>query len=239
MNEVQGGIFLNQSTKVHQVKVRSRASRLQEPLKPSVKPLELPSRERWGKAWLKADRLMRDLAVAGGLFLVVVAAKNATLPESQSVFGAIQTGAGMQWDESVGKLSFVNSFLPESIQSVWNEHKNMTVFAPVNGSIIHEWSQVEPYVMIDTGLSDVRASSNGEIINIAHGMDEERIVRLRHDDGSETIYGNLERCFMEIGDKVSAGDIIGKLLTNQPLAFEWRIDGRSVNPDGRMLPLTE
>ena len=239
MIDMQGGIFLNHQTQVHQVKVRSRASRLKEPMQSSVSPAEIPCQASWGKKLLQADRLMRNLAVTGGLFLVVAAVRNVSLPEAQSVFGALQAGAGMEWDESVGKLSFVNSFLPESIQSVWNEHHDITVFAPVSGSVVHAWSQYEPYVLIETTAKEVRVCADGEVMSIAHGIDEERIVRVRHDDGTEAVYGNLHSSLPVTGDRVYAGDIIGTLLEGEPLAFELRVEGRSVNPEGRLKPFAE
>ena len=76
-------------------------------------------------------------------------------------------------------------------------------------------------------------------MSVAHGMEEERILRLRHDDGTETIYGNLQSCCVEVGDRVYAGEIIGTLLEDQPLAFEVRINGRSVDPTRGLKPLTE
>lgn len=230
---------MNQQTQVHNVKIRSRASRLQEPSNPISKAVELPERKGWGNWWLKADRLLRDLAVAGGLFLVVIAARNASLPETQSVFGALQTSAGMSWDESIGKLSFVNSFLPESIQTVWNETSDLAVFVPVNGKVVHAWSATEPYMLLETTLNDVRASADGEVMSIAHGIEEERIVRIRHHDGTEAVYGNLENCYYEIGDNVYAGDVIGVLMQNHPLAYELRVNGRSIDPADHLMPIAE
>ena len=228
---------MNQQTQVKSVRVKSRAERLvQQP----AQVIELPEKKKSLGTWfLQLDRLVRNLAVVGGLVLVIAAVRNSSIPEAQSVFSAIQEGTGMQWDESVGKLSFVNSLLPEDIQAVWSESNVLSVFSPVKGSIIHAWSQQEPYLLIAGDVRDVRASANGEVMSIAHGMEEERIVRIRHDDDTETVYGNLESCNVDVGDRVSAGDILGQLRREQPLAFEVRVDGRSVDPTGQLKPLTE
>lgn len=228
---------MNQHTHVKNIKVKSRAERL---LRQSSELIELPERKNsWGDRFLQLDRLVRNLAVVGGLVLVVIAVRNSSIPEAQSVFGAIQESAGMQWDESIGKLSFVNSLLPEEIQEVWSETADISVFAPLNGEIVHVWSQSEPYLLIAGAVSDVRASADGEVMSIAHGMEEERILRVRHDDDTETIYGNLQSCFVEVGDRVASGDVIGTLLSNHPLAFEVRVDGRSVDPSDQLKPLEE
>lgn len=219
------------------IKVRSRAARLEQ--ETITHPTEWPKEKSWGKTLLQLDKLGRNLAVVGGLFLVVVAVRNSTLPEAQSVFSAIQASAQMEWDESVGKLTFVNALLPESVRAVWQENPLTEVFAPVQGEIVHAWSQNEPYLMIQSGVSNVRASADGEVMSIAHGLGEERIVRIRHDDGNETLYGNMQECYIEIGDRIAAGEMIGKLRKDQPLAFELRVQGRSVNPAELLRPFEE
>lgn len=228
---------MNHQTQVTNMKVRTRAERLMEK---SAQWTELPEREtNWGTRFLKLDRLARNLAVVGGLVLVLIAVRNSSMPEAQSVFSALQENAGMQWDESVGKLSFVNSLLPEEIQEVWNETPALSVYAPVNGDVVHTWSPSEPYLLIQGTARDVRASADGEVMSIAHGLEEERILRVRHDDGTETLYGNLQTCYAETGDRIRAGDIVGVLMDNAPLAFEVRVNGRSVDPAQQMKRFTE
>ena len=144
----------------------------------------------------------------------------------------------MQWDDSVGKLSFVNALLPESIQAVWNAETNIEVFSPVNGEIVHAWSRKEPYVLMNSSLRNVRAAEDGEVMSIAHGPDEERIVRIRHEN-CETLYGNLASTTLQEGDLVYAGDIFGQLMDGRALSFELRVDGRSVDPQGHMMPILE
>lgn len=230
---------MNNQTQVKNMRVRSRAARLQKSVHTQSRVEELPIRSSFGERFLKLDRLVRNLVVVGCLFLVVVAVRNVGTPETQSVFSAIQASAGMQWDESVGKLSFVNAILPQSIQAVWNEEAGISVFAPSNGEVVHAWSQNEPYLMIDGSLQDVRAAADGEVMSIAHGLDEERIVRIRHDDHTETLYGNLQSCYVEVGDQVYAGDVFAEVINGLPLAFELRVEGRSVDPAGRLMPMPE
>ena len=228
---------MNQQTQVKNVKIKSRAERL---LHENAQLTKLPERKNsFGNFFLQFDSLVRNLAVVGGLVLVMLAVRNSGVPQAQSVFSAIQDSAGIQWDESVGKLSFVSSILPEEIRDVWKETPIQSVFAPVSGDIVHAWSQEEPYLLIDGNSDDVRAADNGEVMSIAHGMDEERILRLRHADGSESLYGNLERCCVDVGTQVSAGDIIGTLVDQKPLAFEVRVNGRSVDVTYSLEPFEE
>jgi len=104
---------------------------------------------------------------------------------------------------------------------------------------VHAWSESEPYITIQGTVTDVRAAADGEVMSIAHGLNEERILRVRHDDGTEALYGNLLNCHAGEGDRVYAGDVIATLIKDQPLAFELRVDGRSVDPEGRLTPFME
>lgn len=223
---------MDQQTQVKNVKVRSRAERLKSVEKQDSRVVEVKTEGHWTKKLFRLESLGRNLVVTGCLFMVVVAVKNTQLPQTQSVFSALQASAGMEWDESVGKLSFVNSLLPQGIQTVWNAEAATSVFSPLNGNVVHAWSREEPYVMIAGKVSDVRAAADGEVMSIAHGLDEERIVRIRHDDESESLYGNLSVCFLQEGDRVYAGDVFAKLQEGKPLAFELRVEGRSVDPEG-------
>lgn len=218
---------MNHQTKVTNIKVKPSAVRLQSSPKVAT---ELPPKTKGlGSRFLQLDMLVRNLVAVGGMVLVLVAVRNSTAPEAQSVFGALQSTAGMQWDESIGKLSFVHSLLPKEIQEVWNESSPLEASLPTNGAILHAWSQDRPYVLMDSENGTVFASAEGEVMSIAHGLDEEKIVRIRH-DGFETVYGNLKECSIELGDTVAMGQAIGSLLENYPLSFEIRLDGRSVDP---------
>lgn len=234
---MQGGIFLSTQTKNMRLRTEKRLTLPEEQPKKS-RAVTVPT-TGWGQRILRADRLLRDLAVVGALFLTVLAVRNAQTPESQSVFSALQESANMQWDETLGQLSFVSNWLPESVQAVWNGTDSLTVLAPITGQTVHAWSKKEPYVEWMSEISDVRCVADGEVMSIAHGLGEERILRIRHDDDTESIYGNLAECFAAEGDRVTAGQIIARVLEDQPLAFELRRDGRSIDPKGRLLPLEE
>ena len=230
---------MNRQTQVRNIKVKSEPTLLSDREETSATLIDYPKESGWGKRLLQTDKLIRNLAVVGGLLLTLVAVKNAGAPQAQSVFSALQDSANMEWDESLGKLSFVGGFLPEGIRAVWSEKESVTVLSPVVGETVHVWTEQEPYLEVMSTVSDVRAVADGEIMSIAHGVDEERILRVRHDDETESIYGNLVMCYGEEGDRVYAGDIIARVLDGKPLACELRKDGRSINPEGLMKPQME
>lgn len=200
---------------------------------------DVPKRKGLLSTLLSGDRLLRDLAVAGGLMLVVLAMRSAGTPQTQSVFATLQEAASMEWDESLGRLSFVSDLLPQGVQAVWSEREAVQVLAPLVGETVHTWTQAEPYVEVLGAVTDVRAVADGTVMSVAHGLNEERIVRIRHDDGLESVYGNLLTCYLSEGDEVRAGDIFARLADGAPLAFELRRDGRSFDPENVWRPQSE
>jgi hypothetical protein len=187
-------------------------------------------------AWLRsgkmrfAEKLTRNVAIAAAILLCSVAIRNGALPQTEDVFSAIQQSVNMNLDETLGKLTFVSSLLPESALVFLNSSESTQVTAPVHGEIVHAWREAEPYIALLGVSSDVRAAADGEIMNVAHGDGEERIVRIRHGNGLETMYYNLEECYVAEGDKVFEGDIIGHTADKQPVYFELRRNGRSIDP---------
>ena len=231
---------MNRQTQVKNMKVRREGALLSEEApRTGAELTELPPRDGWGKRLLRADKLVRNLAVVGAMLMTVVAVKNAGSPDAQSVFGALQASTEMEWDESLGKLSFVSGILPDGIQAVWSEKETITVFEPMAGDTVHAWSQSEPYMAFMSTVRDVRAVADGEVMSVAHGLEEERILRVRHDDETESIYGNLLTCYAQEGDRVYAGDVIATTIEGKPLVFELRRDGRSIDPEGLIKPIPE
>ena len=218
---------MKKQTHVNSIKIKPKAMRLMET---TEKLIEFEPEISGLRKYLSFDELVRNLSLVGCLVLVVVALRNSTLPQAQSVFGAIQSAAGMEWDESLGKLSFVNGLLPQEIQEVWNATSTAEVKVPLVGEIVHSWSADEPYLLIRANASKVFAVDGGEVMSISHGPDEEVIVRIRHDSGYETIYGNLSECNLQVGDYVGGGDVVGTLLEGKELAFELRRSGKSIKP---------
>lgn len=237
---------MEKETQVKQIQVRERRTRLQPTVlkdmeqAASAEWTELPERTKGWRTWLSPEALTKNLALLGCISLVALAVQAAgTGQEGVTVFSSLQSELTAAWEEDIGKLSFVSELLPPEIREVWNPIPAINVMTPLQGDTVHAWSVQEPYLEIASAVNDVRAAASGEVMSIAHGPEEERILRLRHTDGSESLYGNLSECFVEAGDAVKAGDVIASLLSEKPLAFEVRIDGRSIDPASVMHPIIE
>lgn len=227
-----GGIFLldNGATKTGKMTLRERRS--------APPPAEAPCESSiFGRRAQLFDRLSRNIAVCAAVIVVLAALSRADQgTPAQAVFSALQEGASMEWDESLGKLTFVDNLLPQAVREVWSEQESVAISMPVQGEVVSAWSRSEPYLVIRSASDDVHAVLPGEVMALAHGLDEELIVRVRHDSGMESIYGNLKTCFLTEGDRVYEGDVIGRILDGEALTFELRRAGIPVDPTGIFAP---
>ncbi len=91
---------------------------------------------------------------------------------------------------------------------------------------------------VDYGIpegSSVYAAEDGVVTGTSFDRWAGNVLRLRHEDGRETIYGHLDEVLVTEGSFVKMGDIIARsgctgVSTGPHLHFEVRIDGMPVNP---------
>ena len=82
----------------------------------------------------------------------------------------------------------------------------------------------------------VRAIAAGTVVGAGRVADGAVIVRIRHGDGSESLYGHLDSDLpVRVGDRVEAGDRIGMIgmtghTTGPHLHLELSVRGRTVDP---------
>ncbi|MBR1585295.1 MAG: M23 family metallopeptidase [Clostridia bacterium] len=182
------------------------------------------------------ERLARNMALAGMVLLAVTAVRNAELPSGETVLTAVQQMTTPNWDESLGKISFVSNLFPESVAVFFDTGVSESLTAPCAAAVSHMFSAEEPYIGYQAAGQKVYAVSDGQVMSIAHGMNEERIIRLRHDDGIESLYYNLSETAVREGDSVTASTCLGVALPGAEPAVEVRRAGRAIDPTALMTP---
>ena len=83
----------------------------------------------------------------------------------------------------------------------------------------------EPYLAYSEG--EALASADGEVMSVARDAVGRSTVRLRHDSGMETLYGNLIAASVREGDRVKAGQVLG---VSRALMYEMRAEGLPTDP---------
>lgn len=191
--------------------------RMAEPSRPSGRPAQ-------------GQRLMRNILVASALVLCAVSLRAGgawTLPTDAVLTAA--TGDTLLNDR-LGRLSFVSAVFPRATL-VFGESGSGTIAMPVmSASLSHTWTADEPYITWQAGENGVYACMEGEIRGVYHGNGEELLVRLGAPDGLVCVYGNLAEAYVQPGDAVRSGDLIGRLADSGSLSFEVMQDGYSMNP---------
>ena len=186
----------------------------------------LPSDQpRWG------ERLARNLALAGMLAITIAAMRNAELPTGTTVLTAVQQMIDGEWDDHLGKISFVGRFLPETVAVFFESAPDAKLTAPCFGSLTHAWTEQEPYLAYEGEDKRVFAVAAGQVMSVSHGPDEEYILRVRHEDGLETMYYNLASAAALEGDMVTSGTCLGEALPGGAV-IEVRRAGRAIDPTG-------
>lgn len=177
------------------------------------------------------DRLGRNMALAAALILAVSALRNAALPSGETVLTAVRQIIQPQWDDHLGTIDFVGNFFPDTVAVFFESPLTLHLSAPCLGPLTHAWSQNEPYVSYQTASDQrVYAAAEGQVMAVAHGPEEELILRLRHDGGVETMYYALSRIYVQEGDRVTEETCLGEVREGQEAILEVRRAGREIDP---------
>ncbi len=170
------------------------------------------------------ERMLRNTAICVALLLCVLAAQSLNTPSTTKATNLLSQIVSMDLSESLGSLRFVSNLIPESVSVFWNlageRHR-----APSNSSVVHVFSQLEPWISYSAG--ETHASAAGEVMSLSADPAGRSVIRIRHASGMESLYGNLLRTSVREGDWVELGDVIGAA---KELTYELRGEGRAMDP---------
>ena len=136
--------------------------------------------------------------------------------------------SGFEYDETLGRLQYVSSILPENAMVFLSSSVTEDIFyTPSESKTVHSWSEEEPWLEYQ-GESRICACETGEVMTIVENRDNKYTVRIRHSDGYESVYSGLTSLNIHENSSVAAGEQIG--YASESAAFELRRDGLSVLP---------
>ena len=98
------------------------------------------------------------------------------------------------------------------------------------------WGRLHAGIDLASGIgSPIRAVTSGTVLSAGWEGGYGRCVRLLHSDGTITVYGHLSAITVNRGERVAAGERLGRegntgQSTGPHLHFEVRINGTPVNP---------
>ena len=98
------------------------------------------------------------------------------------------------------------------------------------------WGRLHAGLDLASGIgSPVRAVAAGRVQSAGWEGGYGRAVRLTHSDGTVTVYGHMSALLVSAGERVDAGQLIGREgstghSTGPHLHFEVRVNGTPINP---------
>lgn len=183
----------------------------------------------------RADRLLRNTAVACALLLSILALGNLDLPWAKRAAEGVRQALTMriELDESIGELTFVKELMPESALVFLNVSGAPELARPVLGEVTHPWSSAQPWLMFGCPAgTQVAAAADGTVTAVSPLSGGKTGVLVDHGDGLETTYANLDRAEVSAGDAVRKGQALG--TCGDSLYFEYRANGEPVDPSEKL-----
>ncbi|MDD2504406.1 MAG: peptidoglycan DD-metalloendopeptidase family protein [Clostridia bacterium] len=209
------------------------------------------------------NSLMIKIGVSVVLILIIFLLNSIPLPFIQGVVDQVRTALTWEFDfdEALGKLKFVSDALPDQIKSVFrqggegfqqnkqDESAPADFASPVRGEVIRSFG--EQVVLPDTGKVyanqgiDIKTAENAVVYASADGyvaaIEDHDIfgVSIWVDHGNKvfTFYGRTSQVNVNLGQRVSRGQELGKLGVKESsskgeptLHFQIWIDDKPVNP---------
>lgn len=215
----------NQKTSVAPLRMRTRNLSPDKPA-PAIEWEEPDAQKNPNESFLK------NLAVASAFVLFAVTLRTGAVPPLNRTTDAVLAAAtgDSLLDDQLGKLSFVSALFPEAVLVFGEQNISDYALPVLGGTVVHAWSEEEPYMSWSETERLVTASVEGEVIGVYHGNGEECLVEVMGYDGLSCVYGNLDETYVKTGDAINSGDKIGTLLQGQNFVLEVRRDGISINP---------
>lgn len=181
------------------------------------------------------DRMLRNTAVACALLLGVLALGNIRQPWAMRASETVQRALTMHidLDSSIGRLSFVRDWMPESALVFFNLDGGAELAAPVSGELKHAYSDDQPWLLFACPEdSPVCAAADGVVTAVSELSGGSTGVLVDHGEGMETVYAYLSSASVQPGDAVSRGQALGQSAAQ--LYFELRQSEAAVDPTERM-----
>ena len=196
-----------------------------EQITPTKPYEEIPSIPRPG-GMLK---LTRNTAFLMLLLVCLASIHNQQLPDGRTVLTAVQSTVDQEWDESLGRITFVDNMMPQTLSVFFQEEETYSLSLPCNGTLVHLWETHAPYVSFNTAGS-VLAIADGEVMSLSHDSTDQLSLRIRHENGLESVYYHLASTPLREGDMVGTGEAIGSLQEGHNLVLDVRRNGLSIDP---------
>ena len=231
-------------------------------------PLDLPMprnryrRNRYyssGRYWSRYEEendssvsLLRNMVICAVVVLIVVILKSIDTPFTRNVLGYVRDAVTTEFDidETLGKLKFVDNWLPEGVKAVFSEQTaddqlplDIRFSVPAEGKVIAFFGEeLSGKGNESKNGIDIQGSHNDRIYAVydgyvtAIGEDEIRgkYIEITQESNIVTLYTGCSEFTVDVGYQVKKGVQIGKMGRTEdgtPIVhFETWVNGKPVDP---------
>ncbi len=127
--------------------------------------------------------------------------------------------------ENPDAIETTNQDVEENILSTEESQKEQISFTkPIDGKIVAEFTvnsnnEMDSTIYIHSGVDfevdkdmEVLAVLSGEITEVGESEEYGKYIKIKHDDGLETLYGHCQEIQKQVGQKVEKGEVLGMVL---------------------------
>ncbi|GAE27682.1 stage IV sporulation protein FA [Halalkalibacter wakoensis JCM 9140] len=176
----------------------------------------------------KGDYFLFRLMAAVCIFLMTAILFQSTVPQAEGAKRLVQQTYEQEIEFAAIANWYENQFgrplalLPNNqnmAQGDPNEQVEMVYAVPASGIISQDFDQDGRGILIETGMNaEIEAVKGGQVSRV--GADEEggnlgKTVTVKHYDGTEAVYGMLDKVEVNVYDHIEAGYKVGTVSTNE------------------------
>ena len=173
-------------------------------------------KRRWSPHWKSREEVTYpkcfwlQLGACSALFLVIFALKQVQAQPVQAALATVRSVATteMEWDDTIGKLEFVDNLLPESVLVFWNAQER-TLLPPFDGGVLLD---MQGDFAVFEGKGSVQCGGEGVVQSIMR-TNEGYTLTIAHDNGFVTTLTGLKSVHVAARDRVHEGQSLGTAQT--------------------------
>lgn len=242
--ERKGGFFLQNKNKLtvhtslkpgHEISASEKTFSSAAPSKKEASKWSKPQKSTSVRRLSVSERLFRNTAVACALLLCVMALKNIDSPVTNTITEKVKSVVNMdiQFPSSIGNLSFVQKYIPESALVFLNKTDASLPSIPVKGEIVHAYSKAQPWTEYKTeNNAPVHSMTDGTIEACVETGEGDWTILVRTENNLQTVYAFLNSACVGQGETIRRGMQIGSTGSNDlaRLYLEVRKGGEVIDP---------
>lgn len=218
-----------------------RQDRMISKLEEAVSGSFLPLQDMFEDVGLDVASLVGDVRLShsgtGGPLTPVLSSKGA---DPADVATEVPVDAGDRFQNLISDIDALNALriaaegLPFA-DPVDGSYRITSGFGGRNDPINGGRRKHEGTDMAGRSGQDILATGDGTVVFAGRQSGYGNMIKIRHTNGFETVYGHLSKIGVSVGDQVSRGDHIGDMgntgrSTGTHLHYEIRVSGTPVNP---------